>query len=78
MAFDTDAEPAQFSAASPTVDGAPVGLVRRHRAAAAASVRAAPAQHVPIPGYLLKVYWWTYVHPWAVAVFDHMLVINLI
>lgn len=70
MAFDTDADSARAVIA--------YDLAPRHRAAAAAATRAAPAQHVPIPAYLLKVYWWTYVHPLALAVFDHMLVINLI
>lgn len=74
MAFDTDAESAR-ALADLHLDQ---NLAPRHRAAAAAATRAAPAQHVPIPAYLLKVYWWTYVHPLALAVFDHMLVINLI
>lgn len=68
MAFHTDA----------AADRAAVDLAPRHRAAAAAANRAAPGQRVPIPTYLLKLYWWTYVHPLALAVFDHMLVINLI
>lgn len=71
MAFQTDADSAATKFSS-------LDLAPRHRAAAAASLKAAPDQRVAIPGYLLKVYWWTYVHPIALAVFDHLLVVNLI
>jgi ubiquinone/menaquinone biosynthesis C-methylase UbiE len=78
MAFDTDADRAVSDLAPPPADADGLHLGAHHRAAAAAACRAAPSQRVPIPPYLLKVYWWTYVHPLALAVFDHMLIINLI
>lgn len=31
---------------------------------------------VAIPGYLKHTYWWTYIHPWAIKVFDHQFVVN--
>lgn len=33
---------------------------------------------VEIPDYLRRIYWWTYIHPLAVKVFDHLWVVNLI
>jgi ubiquinone/menaquinone biosynthesis C-methylase UbiE len=33
---------------------------------------------VAVPAYLQNVYWWTYIHPLAVAAFDHLWVVNLI
>jgi ubiquinone/menaquinone biosynthesis C-methylase UbiE len=33
---------------------------------------------VPVPGYLRRHYWWAYVHPWAVAFWDHLWIVNLI
>lgn len=38
----------------------------------------APAGTVPVPAYLQRVYWWTYIHPFAVWVFDRQWVVNLI
>jgi ubiquinone/menaquinone biosynthesis C-methylase UbiE len=37
-----------------------------------------PAQHSPIPAYLEEVYWWAYVHPYAVAFFERQWIVNLI
>jgi ubiquinone/menaquinone biosynthesis C-methylase UbiE len=33
---------------------------------------------VPIPGYLQRIYWWTYIHPLAVWAFDRQWVVNLL
>lgn len=33
---------------------------------------------VQVPGYLSRHYWWAYIHPWAVAFFDHLWIVNLI
>lgn len=33
---------------------------------------------VAIPGYLLRTYWWAYVHPLAVRVFERQWLVNLI
>ncbi len=33
---------------------------------------------VPVPGYLERVYWWAYVHPGAVKVFERQWLVNLI
>jgi ubiquinone/menaquinone biosynthesis C-methylase UbiE len=36
------------------------------------------AAPVPVPGYLDEVYWWAYVHPKAVQVFERPWLVNLI
>jgi ubiquinone/menaquinone biosynthesis C-methylase UbiE len=33
---------------------------------------------VPVPDYLQRVYWWTYIHPLAVWAFDRQWVVNLL
>jgi ubiquinone/menaquinone biosynthesis C-methylase UbiE len=33
---------------------------------------------VDVPDYLSRYYWWAYIHPWAVAFFDHLWIVNLI
>ena len=38
----------------------------------------APARTLPIPKYLEQVYWWAYVHPKAVHVFEREWLVNLI
>ena len=38
----------------------------------------APALHLPIPRYLEQVYWWAYVHPNAVQLFEREWLVNLI
>ena len=38
----------------------------------------APARKLPIPRYLEQVYWWAYVHPNAVHVFEREWLVNLI
>jgi ubiquinone/menaquinone biosynthesis C-methylase UbiE len=39
---------------------------------------AGPAASLPIPSYLQEIYWWAYVHPWAVRVFEREWLVNLI
>ncbi len=39
---------------------------------------AAPARTLPVPKYLEQVYWWAYVHPKAVQVFEREWLVNLI
>ena len=34
--------------------------------------------NITIPDYLSRHYWWAYIHPWAVAFFDHLWIVNLI
>jgi ubiquinone/menaquinone biosynthesis C-methylase UbiE len=41
-------------------------------------LRIAPVNAIPVPEYLQRVYWWTYIHPLAVKVFDRLWLINLI
>jgi len=36
------------------------------------------AGRVPVPEYLRRNYWWAYIHPWAVAFWDHLWIVNLI
>ncbi len=36
------------------------------------------AEPLPVPGYLEQVYWWAYVHPRAVHVFEREWLVNLI
>ncbi len=33
---------------------------------------------LPVPAYLQRIYWWTYIHPLALKVFDHQWVVNAI
>ena len=33
---------------------------------------------LPAPDYLRRHYWWAYIHPWAVAFWDHLWIVNLI
>lgn len=37
-----------------------------------------PSLHVTVPAYLQKLYWWAYVHPNAVRVFEREWLVNLI
>ena len=39
---------------------------------------AAEAGAVPVPGYLLDLYWWAYVHPSGVRVFERQWLVNCI
>ncbi|HYM35712.1 MAG TPA: rhodoquinone biosynthesis methyltransferase RquA [Steroidobacteraceae bacterium] len=36
------------------------------------------SQAIPIPGYLQQVYWWAYVHPRSVYLFERQWLVNLI
>jgi len=47
-------------------------------AVVAAPFAAAPRGAVPIPRYLEQVYWWAYVHPKAVRLFEREWLVNLI
>jgi len=33
---------------------------------------------LPVPSYLLETYWWAYVHPWAVRIFERGWLVNFI
>ena len=33
---------------------------------------------LPVPSYLQETYWWAYVHPWAVRIFERHWLVNLI
>lgn len=57
-----------------------VQLPRVPRAAAAPAVAAEPALACPkaVPRYLQQVYWWAYVHPHAVRVFERPWLVNSI
>ena len=35
-------------------------------------------QRAPIPDYLERVYWWAYVRPWAIRIFERRWLVNLI
>ena len=37
-----------------------------------------PEGTLPVPSYLQEVYWWAYVHPWAVRTFERSWLVNLI
>jgi ubiquinone/menaquinone biosynthesis C-methylase UbiE len=39
---------------------------------------AGPAASLPVPSYLQETYWWAYVHPWAVRVFEREWLVNMI
>lgn len=36
------------------------------------------AASLPVPSYLQEIYWWAYVHPWAVRVFEREWLVNVI
>ena len=38
----------------------------------------ASSSNIAVPDYLSRHYWWAYIHPWAVAFFDHLWIVNLI
>jgi len=38
----------------------------------------AAAEDVPVPEYLRRHYWWAYIHPLAVKIFDRLWLVNLI
>ena len=42
------------------------------------STRSELPQSLPVPGYLQQTYWWAYVHPRAVRVFERPWLVNLI
>ena len=43
------------------------------------SVLSGPAERTPeVPDYLQKTYWWAYLHPRAVKIFEHQWIVNLI
>ncbi len=44
----------------------------------AAVARSTNAAHTGIPSYLERVYWWAYVHPKAVYIFERQWLVNLI
>ena len=33
---------------------------------------------LPVPAYLQETYWWAYIHPWAVRIFERAWLVNLI
>jgi ubiquinone/menaquinone biosynthesis C-methylase UbiE len=43
-----------------------------------ASVTDITPQRTPIPEYLERVYWWAYVRPWAIRIFERRWLVNLI
>jgi len=38
----------------------------------------APPSAIPVPDYLEQVYWWAYVRPWAIRLFERGWLVNLI
>src|SRR6202162_4221265 len=44
----------------------------------AASSHGITVAALPIPSYLQEIYWWAYVHPWAVRVFEREWLVNMI
>ncbi|MGF1546818.1 MAG: rhodoquinone biosynthesis methyltransferase RquA [Thiotrichales bacterium] len=56
-----------------------VGLARKGLGGVQeAAVQGAEPVPVAIPEYLERVYWWAYLHPRGLQIFDHPLVVNLI
>lgn len=37
-----------------------------------------PLRGIPIPDYLERVYWWAYVRPWAIQIFERRWLVNII
>src|SRR6266567_1210601 len=36
------------------------------------------SRSLPVPAYLKETYWWAYIHPWAVRIFERRWLVNLI
>ena len=53
-------------------------MIPEHNATPSYLMSAAPAASLPVPSYLQEIYWWAYVHPWAVRVFEREWLVNLI
>ncbi len=54
------------------------GTAQNENKTALSNAAAFDGSELPIPDYLEKYYWWAYVRPWAVRVFERDWLINLI
>lgn len=53
-------------------------MTSEQSAAPSCGMIAGPAAPLPVPSYLQEIYWWAYVHPWAVRVFEREWLVNAI
>ena len=62
---------------APRAHGRPRVFTRNTPASSHGCVSATAAP-LPVPSYLEEIYWWAYVHPWAVHVFEREWLVNMI
>src|SRR5437867_7573837 len=43
-----------------------------------AGIGGATTASLPVPSYMKEIYWWAYVHPWALRVFEREWLVNMI
>jgi ubiquinone/menaquinone biosynthesis C-methylase UbiE len=53
-------------------------MASEYNAPSAHAIADAAVTSLPVPAYLQEIYWWAYVHPWAVRVFDREWLVNVI
>jgi ubiquinone/menaquinone biosynthesis C-methylase UbiE len=53
-------------------------MLQENRLTQARASAAATSLPLPVPSYLQEIYWWAYVHPWAVRVFERDWLVNTI
>ena len=53
-------------------------MAPENNAASSHGITVAAVASLPVPSYLQEIYWWAYVHPWAVRVFEREWLVNMI
>ena len=53
-------------------------MLSEHNATSSRAIAGTAVASLPVPAYLEEIYWWAYVHPWAVRVFEREWLVNMI
>src|SRR5207244_11950403 len=53
-------------------------MAPENNTASSRGITVAAVASLPVPSYLQEIYWWAYVHPWAVRVFEREWLVNMI
>jgi ubiquinone/menaquinone biosynthesis C-methylase UbiE len=53
-------------------------MAPENNAAGSQGITVAAGAPLPVPSYLQEIYWWAYVHPWAIRVFEREWLVNMI
>ena len=53
-------------------------MAPKNNATTSHGIAGAAVASLPVPTYLQETYWWAYVHPWAVRVFEREWLVNMI